>query len=261
LLSPQDVEIRNFLDQALKDARSEAGAARSAALAAISADRPSTTYQDAERRLQAGRLAEPAAPLEAIPAYWMATELFVKAAAEAKSAARPVVATPPPSPAAEVRPAPGREPPAAQPQPPPVVAPPPATVTPTAPIQTTVPPVVPPTPAPTPATPPRAPSEEPAIRTLLGAYAEAYSNLDVRAVQRAYPGVNAAALQRNFSQLKSQKVQIQAEQIQINGVMATVTLTWQTVGVGQVGGALNASQKVELTLQKTGVAWIIVGRR
>jgi hypothetical protein len=257
LLSPQDVEIRNFLDQALKDARSEAGAARSA-LAAISADRASTTYQDAERRLQAARLAEPAAPLEAIPAYWMATGLFVKAAVEAKSAPGPVVAIPPPSPAPEVRPAPGRETPAVQPQQPQVVAPPPAAVTPTAPIQTTVPPVVPPPPPPVPVV--RA-SEEPAIKAVIDAYAEAYSNLNVRAVQKAYPSVNAAALQKNFSQLKSLKVQIQGEQIQINGALATVTLTWQTAGVGQVGGPLSASQKLELTLQKAGVAWIIIGRR
>ena len=268
LLSPQDVEIRNFLDQALKDARSEAGAARSAALAAISANRPSTTYQDAERRLQAGRLAEPAAPLEAIPAYWMATGLFVKAAAEAKSATRPVVAIPPPSPAPEVRPAAGRETPAAQPQPPPVVAPPPAAVTPTAPIQTTVPPVGPPTPTPTPTpttptpTPaPRAPSEEPAIRTLLGAYAEAYSKLDVTAIQKAYPGVDAEPLRRAFSQLKSQRVQIQGEQIQINGTTATVTLTWQTAWVGKVGVPGSAAPRVELTLQKSGSSWIIVRRR
>jgi hypothetical protein len=93
------------------------------------------------------------------------------------------------TPAPEVRPAAGRETPAGQPQPPPVVAPPPAAVTPTAPIQTTVAPVGPPTPTPTTPTPtpaPRAPSEEPAIRTLLGAYAEGYSNLDVTAIQRAY---------------------------------------------------------------------------
>ena len=259
LLSPQDVEIRNFLDQVLKDARSEADAARSAALPAISADRPSTTYQDAERRLQAARLAEPGAPLEAIPAYWMATGLFGKAAAEAKGAPRPVAAIPPPSAGPEVRAAPGRETPAVQPQQPPVVAPPPAAVAPTDPIQTTAPPVVPPTPTPAPAS--RAASEEPAIRTLLGAYAEAYSNLDVTAVQRAYPRVDAEPLRKAFSQLRSQKVQIQGEQIQINGTTATVTLTWQTAWVGKVGVPGSAAPRVELTLQKSGSSWIIVGRR
>jgi hypothetical protein len=260
LLSPQDVEIRNFLDQALQDARSEAGAARSAALAAISTDRPSTTYQDAGRRLQAARLAEPGAPLEAIPAYWMATGLFVKAAAEAKSAPRQVVANPPPSPAPDVRPAPGREPLAVQPQQPPVVAPPPAAVTPTAPIQTTVPPVVPPLSTPAPASQGTV-SDDQAIRTVLGAYAEAYSNLDVRAVQKAYPGVDAEALRRAFSQLKSQKIQIQEEQIQVNGTMATVTLTWRTTYVGLVGSPASVAPRVELTLQKSGSAWIIAGRR
>jgi tetratricopeptide (TPR) repeat protein/predicted Ser/Thr protein kinase len=271
-LRPEDAEIKSFLAQALKDARAEAAAARSAALA-VSAARPSTTYQDAEGRSQEARLAETGAPLEAVRSYWMATQLFVKAAAEAKNASPLVVAaaSPPPSslpPAPDVRPAPVREPPAVQPQQPLAAAPPPPAVTPTAPpavtpaarppIQTTVPPVVQPSPAP--ASPARA-SEEPAIRALIGSYAEAYSSLNVRDVQKVYPGVNAAALQKNFSQLKSQKVQIQGEQVQVNGAMATVTLTWQTVGVGQVGGALSASQKVELTLQKTGSAWIIVGRR
>jgi hypothetical protein len=61
--------------------------------------------------------------------------------------------------------------------------------------------------------------------------------------------------------LKSQKVQIQGEQIQVTGTRATVTLTWQTTYVGQVGGAGSAAPRVELTLQKSGSSWIIVGRR
>ena len=96
---------------------------------------------------------------------------------------------------------------------------------------------------------------------MLGAYAEAYSKLDVTAVQSAYPGVNAEPLRRAFSQLRSQKVQIQGEQIQINGTTATVTLTWQTAWVGKVGVPGSAAPRVELTLQKSGSSWIIVGRR
>jgi serine/threonine protein kinase len=265
LLSPQDVEIRNFLDQALKDARSEAGAARSAALAAIPADRRSTTFQDAERRLQGARLAEPGAPLEAIPSYWSATALFGKAVAEAKNAPRPVVTIPPSSPGPDVGPAPTPDPVAVPTQQQPVVVLPP---TPTAPNQPSVPPVgrqsLPtPTPVPTPPAPapPVRPAEEPAIMALIAAYADAYSHLDVTAVRRAYPQADAEKLKKAFDDLKSQKVQTQGEQIQINGTTATVTLTWQAAWVGKVGVPGSAAQRVELTLQKSGTAWIIVGRR
>ena len=104
-------------------------------------------------------------------------------------------------------------------------------------------------------------SEEPAIRAVLRAYADAYSARDVRAVQRVYPGVNSTSLQRNFSQAKSQTVQVTGEQIQVNGATATVTLTWQMVFEGQVGGVQRASPQVVLTLQKTANAWVIVDRK
>jgi serine/threonine protein kinase len=186
----------------------------------------------------------------------------LKADVEPRLASPPDVTTLPPSTAPDVRPSPVREPPPVQPLQPPVVASPPPAVTPTArpPIQTTVPPVLesPPTPAPSPVA---SASDEPAIRMLIGAYAEAYSSLDVRAVQRAYPSVNAEALQRGFAQMRSQKVQIQGEQIEINGAIAKVTLTWQMAAAGRVGGSITASSRVELTLEKMGGAWIIVGRR
>ncbi len=293
-LRAEDRDLRNFLLQALRDARAETAAARAQATASgASAAAASPTYQDGEQRArEAARLAATAPSPEAIRAYWIATDLFTKAATEGRIAAlRPATTVPPaaptsPSPAParpsqssplpptpappDARPAAERQPPVQPPtvSPATTTVPAPTPAAPPAPAPTTAPPLVqtPSSPAvqpPTTVAPPaRAPvSEEPAIRAVLRTYADGYSTLDVRAVQRAFPGVNAASLQRTFSQTKSQTVKIIGEQIQVNGTTATVTCIWQMIFEGQVGGVQRASPRVLLTLQKTAGGWIIIDRR
>jgi ketosteroid isomerase-like protein len=76
-----------------------------------------------------------------------------------------------------------------------------------------------------------------------------------------YPSIDEAALKRAFSQIKSQKVQIQDAQVAAAGPTATVSCTWNTVYEGQVGGSRRAAPKIQLRLQKTSNGWIIVDRR
>ena len=104
-------------------------------------------------------------------------------------------------------------------------------------------------------------SAEQAINALLTAYVDAYSRLDASAVQRAFPGVNAASLQRDFTRMKSQRVQLVGEQIQINGTTATVSGTWQAVFELKAGGPQRSAPRVVLTLQRSGDGWVIVDRR
>jgi hypothetical protein len=95
----------------------------------------------------------------------------------------------------------------------------------------------------------------------LQSYAAAYSALDASAVKRVFPAVDENTLRQRFTAMKSQSVQIQNPQIQINGAAAIVTCTWATVFSGQVGGTQRSSPKIELRLQKSAAGWLIVDRR
>jgi len=139
-----------------------------------------------------------------------------------------------------------------------------------APVGTPTPPPV--TPAPPPATakpvppPPAQPSgaaEEAAIRATLREYAAAYESLDVDAVRRVYPGVNADALARSFRAMTAQQVQIGNDaQISIEGATAVVRCTVVQGFTPRVGQG-RRPQPVAATfrLQKTGGRWVIVERR
>jgi hypothetical protein len=123
-------------------------------------------------------------------------------------------------------------------------------------------------PAPQPATPtiatpaPNPVSDESAIRALLQAYAGAYSGRHADAVTRLFPGVDEQALRQSFSAAKSVQVQIRDERfLSFTSTTATVSCTWDTVFVGQVGTTQRQTQKITLRLQKSGGAWTIVDRR
>jgi len=96
---------------------------------------------------------------------------------------------------------------------------------------------------------------------VLAAYASAYSALDPTAVKRVYPSVNEQVLRRAFSDLRSQQVQIQDEQISVGGLAATVSCTVVTVFQGQAGALRRASQRVLFRFEKRNGTWIIVGRQ
>ena len=110
---------------------------------------------------------------------------------------------------------------------------------------------------------PAAPRDEPAIYATLRSYAAAYSDLDAGAVRRVFPSVNEPALRRAFGGLRSQQVEIEGEQLALNGETATVSCTLVTLAVGQVGAATprRDSRRVTFTLAKRDGVWVIVDRR
>ena len=105
-------------------------------------------------------------------------------------------------------------------------------------------------------------ADQSAIRAVLQAYADGYSQLNTAAVKRVYPGINEAGLKTSFAGLKSQQVAIVNEQfVNLTDSQATVTCTWQVAYVGVVGGQKRSSVKITIRLQKTNGTWLIVDRR
>jgi ketosteroid isomerase-like protein len=126
-----------------------------------------------------------------------------------------------------------------------------------------------PPPAPTP--PPREPAREAApapqpvsddqlIRGTLDAYAEAYRRLDVAAVQRVFPTVDRATLQRGFAQADSQEVQISDIRIEVAGNRATVRCrVFQRIDL-KAGNEGTVNEQTVFQMEKRGDRWVIVRR-
>ncbi|MEQ1912399.1 MAG: hypothetical protein ABMA15_26490, partial [Vicinamibacterales bacterium] len=298
-LKPDDRDLRALLRQALSDARAEFGAARRAASAANGDGTPS--FVGAEERAQEGASLSASSPsVEAVRAYWAATNGMTAATAEAKRAG-PKASTigSAPTPAGTATPT-AIATPTSAPTPPPqtpaqtsasvATATPrpsesaPSPVTPSPETVTARPPVSSPVPAPSveravapPAVsqePPRPGASEPtrteartlasdeqAIRAVLSAYAEAHSRLDADRVRAVFPATDVAALQRTFSRIRSQRVQILNEQIQVTGATAIVSCVWQAVFELDAGAPNRSAPRTTLTLQRADDTWVIVGRR
>ena len=71
-------------------------------------------------------------------------------------------------------------------------------------------------------------NEEARIRAMLRAYVNAYASLDADAVSRLHPSVNVDALRRSFADSRSFQLDIDQEQITINGNEATATCRVRT---------------------------------
>jgi serine/threonine-protein kinase len=213
----------------------------------------------ARRFEQAGRRGRAAAALlDAADSFERAEgdarESAASAAAAAAAAAR---ATPPPQaparssgPPPAPAPVPASAPPAAvnTPAPSPAASssPPPAAAQ--APVSTT------------PAASSRA-ADEAGIRVALRAYETAYSALDVDAVRRIYPTVNAAALAQSFRALESQEVRITEETITISGAMANVRARVRQSFTPKVGSGRADVFTSDFRLQKVDDRWVILERR
>ncbi len=292
-LRSSDATLQAAAKQWLADARTAYDRARRDARAVNATGTP--RYRDAERLRDVARR-RGTSTLDAARAYESAIVAMndsadaARKAAEARAAAAAAVTAPAPS--AAITPAPAAPPArpaetvAAPPQnlvvaPPsassPTPAPAPARVEAAAPpVSTPAPAAVRETPAPAaaapavaetaPATREAAPArtaanDEQSIRGVLQAYADAYSRLDANAVQGVFPSTDVAGLQRSFARMRSQRVQIVNERIQVNGATATVTCTWQTVFELSAGGPNRSAPQTTLTLQRSGNTWLIVGRR
>jgi eukaryotic-like serine/threonine-protein kinase len=246
-LAPNDAQLRKLLDEMLREARTRLAAARAAAAAGgrQTSSSPSTT--------EAARLEQEAVRLErrqeidpAIRAMWLAADAYVKVGEEARRAPARAEA---PSAAPALQPLASQRP---FEQSPVVVS---RGTTP-AESATAPPPAGAAVPAPTPATV----DERPAVSRVLRAYEQAYADLSPNAVAKLYPGVDVDGLKRGFDQLRSMQVQLQNEQIRIEGATAVATGTWVTIARAKVGAAQQASAPIELRLQKSQSGWTIVSR-
>ena len=238
----------------------------------------SQEFRDAQtRQVEAGRRERSDQYDRAVRLYDEAARLYTTAAATVAAARpEPPPAAEPPKPVVTAPPAAAPPPssaPSAPPPPPPTApstggstgspagspaaggaaAPPPVTEK--------VPPPVTAKPTPAAPQPPSPAMEEAAIRATLREYAAAYESLRVDAVQRVYPGVNAAGLTRSFRDLSALRVQIGDEQITIEGATAVVRCRVRQAFTPKVGQGRSETVTSTFRLQKTGGRWVIIERR
>lgn len=114
-----------------------------------------------------------------------------------------------------------------------------------------------------PTRPTAAADEERAVRAAVQAYTSAYTGLNADAVKAVYPSVNDAALRRAFRSLRSQRVELRGMSVAIAGDGASVSGTWVSSAVGQVGDSTpqRDERPVIFTLTKRNGSWVIVNRR
>ena len=195
--------------------------------------------------------------------YWQAADLMGRANQEvtdalAKAAAAAAAkATPAPEPAKPPVPTlptgqqtstPGtRVPSAPPPAPPPVLKEPPAAANPSSGRGT--------------AAPKPQDDDEALIRETLRSYQQAYAALNVDAVRRVYPTVDAGRLAGSFGNMRSMDVQIESEQITVNGNTATARCRIRTSAVPKQGRATPNTADTTFSLEKQGGRWIIRDRR
>jgi hypothetical protein len=104
-------------------------------------------------------------------------------------------------------------------------------------------------------------SDEAGIRAALRAYEAAYSALDVNAVRRIYPTVNATALTQSFRALQNQEVRISDETITISGATANVRARVRQSFTPKVGSGRSDVFTSDFRLQKVDDQWVILERR
>jgi tetratricopeptide (TPR) repeat protein len=263
-LAPADGELQRVVSDLSNAARSAVQRARQAAQAAGPAAVASAGFKDATARQElAARLARNRQVEPSLKMYWEAADLFTAAATQARASA--ATETRPSAPAPTSTPAPTtpaasastQAPPAAvsaPPAPPPAATPPPATERPAP-----QPSAVPQQPPPRPQAP--AANEESLIRSTLQTYVQAYTNLDVDAVKRTFPAVDAAALGQAFGQMRAQRIEIEVAQIATSGTTATARCQLRQHFEPKAGRVNDSVVNATFTLQKTAAGWIIVQRR
>lgn len=253
---PQNPELRKLLGEVVAKARQEAVSARSSAARHGDAASAASAFGDGTARFEeAGRHARAGRAERAAALYWESAALFGKAEVEAREVMARAAAAPAPPPAApppsvSLQPEPSAStPPAAKPEPAPPAR--------TEPAPTTTSPAA----GAAPAAAARA-ADEAGIRAALRAYEQAYSKLDVEAVRRVFPSINASLLDRTFRDLRSQAVKIDiTEPISITGTTATVVCDVALSVTPRAGSGTSATIPSVFRLQKVGDHWIITERR
>ncbi len=107
---------------------------------------------------------------------------------------------------------------------------------------------------------PAPPTDRQVIQGILGQYEAAFSQLDTAGARAVWPGVDAGALERAFSQLERQALRFNTCSIAIIGTGATARCQGTTTYVPRVGrpGERTDSRRWQFELKKTGDRWAIV---
>jgi hypothetical protein len=282
-IAPRTQELLDLRQNVLNQARQLTSNARARADAQGDRARNSPVYRQAEaRQADAGKRERADQHDRAVRSYHEAAKLFDDASRVAPPAvvpppaepkptvpeAKPTVAPPPPTAPPPAPPAPsttgatGEKPGAATEKPaPPAAGTGAGTPSTGAPSTTASPPKPEPKPAPPPPAQSSAAADENEIRNTLREYAAAQSAMDVAAVQRVHPSVNTAALVKNFSNLRSQTVEIQrCDPITINGTNAVVRCVLGQSITPRIGSRHNENRPSEFRLRREGTRWVIVDR-
>jgi hypothetical protein len=106
-------------------------------------------------------------------------------------------------------------------------------------------------------------SDETLVQRVLNRYATAYSRLDARAAQEAWPSVNGPALARAFESLASQQVSLENCAIDVRGVTAHAACNGKTVWRPKIGsgGTHTEQHNWAFDLVKAGDGWRIASAR
>lgn len=88
-----------------------------------------------------------------------------------------------------------------------------------------------------------APDQRAAIRSTLGRYEAAYSELDVAGVRAVWPALDQRALARAFDSLASQRVSLQNCNVDVDGGTARANCSGTAAWTPKVGGGLHTSAR------------------
>jgi hypothetical protein len=115
-----------------------------------------------------------------------------------------------------------------------------------------------------PAAPSKAGSpEQERIREVLRDYERAHNTLDVELYGRVFPSFVAQQrqnLDRAWQGLKSQHLEVEIRQIEVNGSQASVRAHQRLVVVPQAGIEQRDSRDVVFRMEKRGDSWVIATR-
>ena len=258
VLDASDTELRALVADLARAARQSVTASRAAAAKIGVTEAASAEVRDARgREREADALERSGNPVAAIRAWWMAAALYDRTA---KAATRSVPREPA-APAATAPQAGVTSPPQpSRAQSPAVVPLAPGMLPPT----TDLP--LPGPPPPTATAKPAAPAVDPrsadlaAIRDLLRHYVEAYAARDVNAVAKVMPSLSQPqlrALERDFSNFRSYRVEIADERIAVDGSTATVACRVGRSFVSRTGTDGGNTVTSVFHLRKVGGAWVI----
>jgi len=108
-----------------------------------------------------------------------------------------------------------------------------------------------------------APSEQDRIHEALRTYEKALNTLDVGLYVRVYPALesNRRQVEANWAAFRSQQVELEIRQIDVQNSRAVVRVFQRLVAVPRVGSELKDARERTLELEKRGNAWVITALR